>query len=396
MKEDYLHAIWRLKRFPVSNLFLTDGRSLKIKNTGNHNLDAGPDFFNGSVEIDEITWHGNIEIHVKSSDWYLHKHQVDKAYSNVILHVVFQHDKDVFIGKHKIPTLELKPHIDIQHLENYDKLLQNKTWIPCQNSLQEINQTVISKQIEKASYARLKRKSKLLNHTFENLNSDLLALYFEIYAKVFGLKVNTIPFIELTKHIDLKTFWKVNEKQREILILGVAGFFQDEVRFQLLSEKVEWSYLKKKFSLTEMDLSSWKFKGLRPPSFPNLKLTQFAELCSQKDFFKIHELNLNEILALQKKLHFSHNFRDNILINAIIPIMWFHFERSSDEKYKVLALELLSLTQVENNQIINKWKNLGIKCKSSFESQGLLELKNELCAKSKCLSCKIGLEILKK
>ena len=396
MKEEYLHAIWRLKRLPVSNLFLTDGRAIKILNTGWHNPDSGPDFFNGSIEIEGMRWNGNIEIHVKASDWYLHKHQDDAAYKNVILHIVFQNDKDLFIDDQKIPTLELQNLIDFNHWNKYRNLLLNQTWIPCENSIQEIEKQVVLNQIENSVVDRLNRKNQILVQTFADLENDLLALYFEIYAKAFGLKVNNLPFIELTKRIDLKTFWKVSEKQRPILFLGVAGFFQDAVKFNLIHEKKEWLFLKKKFTLGEMELSSWKFKGLRPPSFPNLKIGQFATLCSFKEFFSIHELNASQVLELLEKLKFSKDFRNNLLINAIIPIFWWNFERFQDAKMQEIALKLLSETKTENNQIISKWKNLGIKCKSSFDSQGLLELKNELCAKSKCLTCKIGFAILKK
>lgn len=395
MKEEYLHAIWRMKRLPVSQLYLTDGRKLTIKKTGWHNHDAGPDFFNGSIEIDEMIWNGNIEIHVKSSDWYLHKHQLDPAYNSVVLHVVFQHDKEVFIQEQKIPTLELQNLIDFKHWNLYRNLTLSQQWIPCENSLAEIDSFIVQNQIELSLIERLNRKNDLLQKTFIDLKKNHLALYFEIYAKAFGLKVNTLPFIELTKKIDIKLIWKENRQRQQVLFLGTAGMFQQAERFNIQHLESDWEFLKKKYSLDEMDFSSWKFKGLRPVSFPNQKISQLAELCSNQAFFYSEDWDESTVLTLLNQLNLPVDFRNNLLINAIIPILWWNYTFFQKENMRDLALDLLQKVKAENNSIIQNWKKLGLKCKSSYQSQGLLELKNELCANKKCLNCKIGFAILK-
>jgi hypothetical protein len=395
MKEEYLHTLWRLKRLPLSNLKLSDGRNLKVLKTGWHNQEAGPDFFHGSIEIDGIIWHGNIEIHIKSSDWYAHNHQHDSAYFNVILHVVFNHDREVYIDERRIPCLELKNLIDQNHLEKYENLTQIKSWISCEKLIANVPKEIVLNQIENSLIDRLSRKNKLIEENFNRLKYNKLNLYYEVYAQAFGLKVNSFPMIELCKHIDLISLWKHNKEQAKIILLGASGILTQSTIYQNLKYKESWEFHKLKNNYSEMNSCSWKYKGLRPVSFPHHKIIQFVDFCFEKDFYRIHELTDLEIIKLLSNMNFPKYFRNNILINAIIPLLWWNYERENQEELKEIVTNLLSEIPPEKNSIIEKWGKLNISCKSSFETQGLLELKNELCANKKCLSCKVGYAILK-
>lgn len=395
MKEDYLHAIWRLKRIPYHDLHLTDGRKLTIRQTGWHNHDAGPDFFNGSVEIDDIRWNGNIEIHIKSSDWYAHRHHLDPAYDSVILHVVFEHDREVFIKDQAVPTLELRFLLDTGHWNRYTTLLENQSWIPCEKSFGQVASSTVVNQLEALVIERLERKTNMYAEAFSQLGEDPLRLYYELYALAFGLKVNALPFVELTRKLDLKILWKEDPAKAPVLVLGTGGFFQQAARFGIAHLETEWRYLQAKYGLHEMDFHSWRFKGVRPVSFPDKKSVLFAVLCTKQDFFRIHELSYAEIEGLFSSLQTSASFRNHLLINVAAPVLWWNYTRFHNTKYRERALEILLHTGAESNVIISRWKKLGVKCKSSFETQGLLELKNELCERKKCLQCKIAYEILK-
>lgn len=387
MKEDYLHAIWRLKRLPVKQLFLTDGRKLRILNTGFHNYDAGPDFFNGSIEIDGVSWNGNIEIHVKSSDWYLHKHQNDRAYDNVILHIVYQHDKEVYLNDEKIPTLELHDLIDFNHWKRYNDIVNQQSWIPCEKLFTQVNSISITNQIEAALAERIERKTKELQSLYIENRKDLFRFYFEIYARSFGLKVNNLAFIQLSKQIDKTLIFRNSAEDLQVLFLGLSGF--------LGTDHERWKHLSHKYGLKAMDQSIWKTKGLRPSSFPEKRIEEFARLCSNPHFFSLQDFDAGQIKEMIKGLFFSTFFEKNLIINALAPLLSWYSLHLRNEKYKELAIQLLQDTKPEDNKIIQKWKNLGIKVKSSFETQGLLELKNEICTKKKCLSCKIGHQLLK-
>ena len=401
MKEDYLHQIWLTKRFPSDQLFTIDGRPLIIHKTGWHNHESGPDFFNGSIELDGIKWNGNIEIHIKSSDWYAHQHQNDDAYNNVILHVVYTHDKPVLIQGEEIPTLELKPILDSRHWSSYESLIKQTTWIPCQTQISSIDEFFVSMQIEQALVMRLARKSELLEKRFQLLGRNLQQLQYEILAQAFGAKVNAMPFVELTQRMPIKTIWREKETSSKILLMGAAGLLDQINDDDLKSLQTEWKFYLLKYRFESMEKSSWKKKGLRPSGFPEKRIEQFSQLINQtqqdfsffeksidelKHFFRLKDQLGNEIL--------TRSFQNLLLMNAVVPLLFWYGDYKSDESYKDKAIDLLSELPAEDNHIIQSWKKLKVKVKSAFDSQGLLELKNEICNYKKCLNCKIGAKIL--
>ena len=201
MQEEYLHYLWRLKRLPLYDLTLTDGRKVELLNSGWYNLDAGPDFFNGTIVIDGIQWSGNIEIHVKSSDWYLHKHQFDKAYDNVILHVVLENDKDVLINGQPIPALELKDKIDENHFKKFSDISNRSDEIPCSQALKEIDEISIKQQINVALFQRMEKKGlELTEYLRDDVHDKKRALFISLFQS-FGGRVNKLPMIELAQII---------------------------------------------------------------------------------------------------------------------------------------------------------------------------------------------------
>ena len=90
-----MHYVWKHKLFPLRELETSDGQTVEVIDPGLHNHNAGPDFFNAKVRIGRTLWVGNVEIHDKSSDWYLHGHDKDQRYDNVILHVAGVLDAEV-------------------------------------------------------------------------------------------------------------------------------------------------------------------------------------------------------------------------------------------------------------------------------------------------------------
>jgi hypothetical protein len=65
----------------------SNNEEVTVANVGQYLELAGPDFL--MLKIGNQMWAGNVEIHLKSSDWYVHHHERDAAYENVILHVVW-------------------------------------------------------------------------------------------------------------------------------------------------------------------------------------------------------------------------------------------------------------------------------------------------------------------
>jgi len=422
MKEEYLHQIWQTKRLPMHALTLTDGRKLEVRHTGWLNRESGPDFFNGSILLDGICWNGNIEIHIRSSDWYAHKHQFDEAYNNVILHVVYQHDKAVTIQGEELPTLELKQLLDQAHWSSYEDLMNTSGRIPCAKQLPGLDPVYVQNQLETALVSRLVRKGALLSRRFESLGRDVRQLQYETLALAFGAKVNALPFVELTRRLPIQLLWRENRESTIPLLLGTAGFLEEvSLNPYLLQLRKEWKFLAAKHNLQPMERATWKFFGLRPAGFPTFRIFQFAGMLhswhGDFSFFDKPVSALRTTFGAPASLsaparnywethyHFekvsaphatglSRAFQNLLLINAIAPLLWWKGNHAGDETALQKAIDLLEAIPAEHNAIIDSWKKLNVTCKSAYDSQGLLELKNEFCNNKKCLSCQIGHKVL--
>lgn len=422
MKEEYLHYVWKLNRLPCAPLTTVSNEPLEIINPGWLNTDAGPDFFNGQIRLNNVVWSGNIEIHINSSDWYKHKHQLDRAYDNVILHVVYNYDEPVYIREEPIPTLELKKYIDKTHFDKYDDLLKSRLFIPCSDSF-DANDFEVQQQLDVALFHRLERKAAELSsaNALHQLNDRLRILMCSLIA-AFGNRANRLPFEELSQRISsdmvMKERW--SQERLEALFFGTAG---------LLSEKgsnpfeigllTYWKQLSSKYELTEMNGSSWKFSGVRPHNFPTLRLAQLVGFLVRWDFSDLTGMSALEILekyahffnaepSLYWRTHFrfggaessdfsrgfTEEMRTLIIINGLVPYLIYLKQYHDDYRAGDVALEILSIVQPEHNSLMKKWKKLGVSIQSAQDSQSLLELKQQFCDCHRCLDCKIGHKLL--
>ncbi len=422
MTEEFLHYIWMYRMFDFSNLNF-QGDDLKIISPGELNVNAGPDFTNAKIKIGSTTWGGNIEIHIKSSDWFLHGHEQSKNFDNIILHVVYEQDMEIKRKNNElIPFIELKNRINTNTYGYYQSLLNSELRIPCQNQINEINPVVLTGWYEYLVVERLEKKiTPIKNSLIQNKNNWEQTFYHHI-SRNFGLKLNAEPFELLAKSLPLSYLvkHKNNLFQLEALLFGQAGMldqnFKDEYPSLL---KKEYLFLKQKFSLIPIDKHLWKFLRLRPNNFPTVRIAQFAKLIHQSNglFSKIIEhKNIKDIETLFE-LGVSDYWLDHyvfdkpsekvtktigketfnlFLINTIVPFLFLYGAEKDNHSLKEKAFELLENTLPEYNSIINKWKETGIRINSAFDSQALIELKNYFCTYKKCLTCRIGNELLKR
>jgi hypothetical protein len=392
MKEEYLHHLWKNKQIPFHHLKLVSGEDILIYEVGQYNkFESGPDFSNGKIKIGNVTWFGNIELHLKSSDWYQHNHQFDRAYDNVILHVVYDHDQDVFINNKAIPTIELKGLIpDVEEvLNNHD--------FPCSNFLDGLDSIYLESMKEKAIMKRLNRR--LLNI---NKNSDVShpqQVLYSLLAQAFGCKINSQPFQELTNRIPIKLIKKEQYFNVKTILFNVSGLGDIE-----LLDKT-WVHLKSKYKLDTMSKHIWKHKGLRPKSFPEIRLLQFAEIVDKFDFeTSFVYLGSNELIKYlrsllkisEKSTKISNAMIDLIIINCFVPFIWWYGNVKMNENIQEKSLDLLQFLNAEENHILKKWKAIGVTCINSYDSQALLEIYNEFCTAKKCLFCEVGNKIIYK
>lgn len=422
MKEDFLHYLWKFKKFDALNLKTSSDQEITIINVGQYLQQAGPDFFNAQIIIGNQKWAGNVEIHLKSSDWYVHHHEKDTAYENVILHVVWEHDTEVFRKNNtEIPVLELKNYVEKEVLVNYQKLLTPKSWIFCEKQLQDFDDFVLKNWQERLFFERLERKSKAIYELLEQTNMDWEAVLFCMLAKNFGLNTNGETFFKVAKSISFTIIRKESfeVENLEALLFGKAALLDSEKEDAYFKDlKFRYFYLLHKYQLEPESEGQVQFFKHRPDNFPTIRLSQLAHLyhLHQNLFSKINNnFSIDTIYQLfqvststywethyqfdkvsPKKLKkLSKSFVDLLLINTIIPIQFAYAKSLGKEIAEDLMTTLVSVAP-ERNSIIDKFSFFGIKANNSFETQSLLQLRNEYCSAGKCLECAIGTELLKK
>ena len=422
LKEDFLYYLWQTKNFDTSQLTTQRNEKLKIISWGNKNYDSGPDFTQVKLQIDDILWAGNIEMHIYSSDWTKHKHQHDDAYKNVILHVVYKHDEEIYTSEGlSLPVLELKDRISPCVMKNYLSLMNHDSGIPCERLLEKVNLEKFRIWQERLIIQRLERKTNELNKLYQELNSDWDEMCYRLVFKYLGGKVNAEACLHLASVMPLKIIQKnlTNRDIVEALLFGQAGFLQANYTDDYFDKlKREYAYQKTKYGLVPMNPVQWKFSRMMPAGFPSLRIAQMAGLLYCKnsflqyfleheeleDYYRFFETDTNEYW----RNHFNFGHQSSrvsaapgkdiihiILINAICPILFFYGMQTCDENYKEKAIRLLEQIPAENNKITRKFKSLGIDSNKSIDSQALIELKTNYCDKKNCLQCAIGLELLR-
>ena len=422
MKEDFLHYLWRTRKFDQNALKTTSGDSISIQAIGEHNLDAGPDFSNARIRIGDILWAGNIEIHIKASEWYRHKHQSDQAYDNVVLHVVLDEDQPVFRKNgERIPCLEIKKRIPVKISKIYQKLQSNEQWVPCQHQFSQVPEITKNLWLDRLLVERLENKTIDIVRSLELNKNDWEETFYQFLARGFGVKVNMEPFEQLAKSIPLKVLSKHKSSlfQLEALLFGQAGMlektFVDDYPKRL---QKEYAFLKNKYQLHPIFSESWKFMRMRPANFPSIRIAQFAILAYQSAHLfskilaakNIRELeNMFEVKtssywqahyvfdkpSIKRKKSLGKNSIHLLIINTIIPFLFLYGKTKRNEMLKEKALMLLEELPAEQNAVISQWKNLGASPQSAYQTQALLQLKKHYCDKKNCLNCSIGYAILK-
>ncbi len=423
IRENFLHYLWKYKLFATLNLVSFSGKSIQILHCGMHNFDAGPDFFNAKIKIEGQLWAGNVEIHIKASDWYVHNHENDSVYDSVILHVVWDNDVSIFRKDNSIiETLVLSDYVNTAVLQNYKRLFQaNNLWINCERQLTNLDSFLLDTWKEKLYIQRLERKTTEIIALLEQSNHNWEAVLFKLLAKNFGLKVNGTAFFNMANSFDFSVFRKYWHKNMslEALLFGQAGLlFEDKESVYFEKLQYEYAYLKHKHNLKPISQTEVKFFRLRPNNFPTLRLSQLANLyfVNHSIFSKILEINdldsFYNLFSIETsefwKSHYSFetvsktatkkltkSFINLLLINTIIPLKFVYLRTKENFNVEPL-LSLIREIPSERNRIITNFTQFGIPAKNALASQGLLELKAEYCNKNRCLDCAIGANLLRK
>ncbi|CAM4183164.1 DUF2851 domain-containing protein [Zobellia roscoffensis] len=424
MREDLLHFIWKYKKLQLTNLVTTLGERLLLLDFGTHNHLAGPDFFNAKIDIDGQVWAGNVEIHLKSSDWYAHYHEEDDNYNNVILHVVWEDDVEVFRKDNSaIPTLELRKYIPLQLLQSYQKLFDKKDvrFVNCEKDLKEVDDFLVKNWLERLYFERLEVKAEFVLELLEKTNNNWEQVLFTLLLKTFGLKINGASFLSLGAALEFSVFRKQQENvfQTESLLFGMTHLLEDD---EVLDEyyiqlKKEYEYQKKKYDLKDEGVLKPQFFKLRPPNFPTIRLSQLANLygshfslfqkvvsaTSLEEMYTLFEVSAspywNDHYTFGKESkksikRLTPKFIDLLIVNAILPLQ-FCYAKYQGKDVNESIINIISNIKKEENTVVGNFKTHGLSAGNAQESQALLQLYNSYCTQNKCLQCAVGTNLLR-
>jgi hypothetical protein len=421
MNESVLKYAWKFRCFNTLNLVTTDGEAIEIIRPGIENSDAGPDFFLAKVRIDGTEWIGNVEIHVNSADWPRHGHDTDMAYDNVILHVVFHHNRDIFIRNRRVPTLEVKNFLSESLLANFHSIQQPFKLIPCEGLQARVEEFHKTSFLSTLLIERLADKCLVIEELFMGNRDDLTETFYQYLLMGFGQKVNKSAFELLSRKLPFRILRKYvhNELSTEALLFGVAGFLKDEIpgNDYHRSLRSEYLFLRQKHMLEEMEMSNWKFLRMRPGSFPTIRISQLAGLLLKNFqltvlFSEMHPLRLYDDIfhvkasgywdthftfkkpSPENEKYIGKDFLNHVLINVIFPFTFFTGQKIGRNYAEQIEHHYKALTR-EENIITRKMMAAGFRNENSAHSQALIQLNAHYCEPKKCLNCNIGYEALK-
>ena len=426
-----LHYCWKHKMWPLQGLETTDGRVVEVLDPGLHNHNAGPDFFNAKVKIGGTLWVGNVEIHDKSGDWYLHGHDKDAHYNNVVLHVVEMAAREVQTQEGNfVPQMVLKVPDNVR--ENYEELLRTDAYPPCYRIIPKLTPLLVHSWMAALQTERLEQKTVAIAERAQKAGGSWEDAYFITLARNYGFGINGDAFEEWARHIPLQAVGKHRDDlfQIEAIFLGQAGLLElstipDSYQKDALNEgyfaklRNEYQYLAHKFSLQPMDVNLWRFFRLRPQNFPHIRISQLANLYFSRKAGLSDLLECRDVVGFAEMLrtqvtpywethytfgsesvrnakHLSPFSINLLLINTCIPMMFAYGRHAMREELCDRAFDFLEQLKAENNHIIRMWKEVGLDVKSAGDSQALIQLKREYCDKRDCLRCRIGYEYLKR
>ena len=438
--EKLLHYVWKHRLYEASRLLTTEGEEVEVIDAGQHNMDAGPDFFNAKVRIDGVVWAGHVEIHCDERDWYAHHHDEDEDYENTILHVVERRaeSEHEIVEKYfpvrtasgkRLKTIVITVPASLR--KNYERLLKTEEYPRCHEILPSLSPLMVHSWLSSMLVERLDERARAVGDRAERLGGDWERAFFITLARNFGFGKNgdemeqwatALPLASIVHHRD-------NMFQVEAMFLGTAGLLEkgtvshaheaatDEYRQELLRE---YDYLCKKFRLERTAEIRWNFLRMRPQSFPHIRLVQLADIycrrtlslssviersddvrslsemldCSVSDYWQTHYTFGCQSARSSKRL--SAGSRRLIVINTVVPVLWAYADHMHRPELKERALAILEHLPSEDNYILRQWRDCGVKVDTAADSQALIQLKRTRCDRYDCLRCRFAYQILKK
>ena len=424
MDEALLHYFWRNKLFATVPLVTTDGRELRILRTGVPHQDAGPDFKQAVVKVGELTWAGDVEIHIRASDWLRHGHQHDGKYGAIVLHVVYE--EDVGLGL-PCPTLELKRYIPPSLIAEYEHLSRSTELLPCRTFLPSVTSLQFSGWLSRLAVERYERRQQEILDSLRSCHDSWHEAVFRRFVVNFGFRTNAAAFELLGRSLPYKYVLKHKDSRLQVyaLVFGQAGMLEEEPEtlegdsyYRTLQD--EYRYLRYKYGLSPIPLKTWNLLRLRPQNFPCVRLAQLSECLYRIPDLMEQLLHCGDVTSLTHisgfvpseywETHRHHFGRgsprhscqigsqtvDLLVINTVVPVRLAYATFHGNDGMKEKAFSLLEQVGFENNVITRQYVEAGFPNGSALYSQAILELNKNYCVPKQCLRCDIGCLILKR
>ncbi|MBK9285514.1 MAG: DUF2851 family protein [Sphingobacteriaceae bacterium] len=395
--EEKLQNIWELGLLKPGTYYSVNNKEIRILNPGVRNKDSGPDFFNAKIQVDGITLVGNIEIHVNSKDWLYHGHDDDPSYDKLILHVVYHCNGEIQQNtQNQVEVLEIKKYLpDIAQNTNQNRGLA------CRNFQPNISETESKIFLNELLSTRFEEKLKETNRIFLRTGKNTAETFYILLVKNFGCRINDLPFEMIADILPLKLMlrYRTDFVKIKSLLFGVAGLLpnmKDEKERKILEK--EFFHLKHKHQLNSLQPGILKTARFRPGNSPLIKLHQLAVLIHLQEELFFNPQNLNSIEKITaclgtQELKLSKDFIENLIINSIIPFLYFKFSTGNKDLTYDQLIQLIKSCRFEQNHKTKFFTFLS--GQSAADSQAMLFLYDHLCSKKKCMQCKIGNSILK-
>lgn len=418
-----MQYVWKHRLWRSEDMVTNTGKKVRVVDPGLLNTDAGPDFFNAKIEIDGHMWVGNVEMHYRATDWKRHRHDSDKAYDSVILHVVAKDDAPVRrTNGELIPQLVLE--VSPQFNADYASLVGATIEVPCATKIKQVPHLTIVEWVEGLAFERLHGKVERIHQLLDSFNGSWEDVCYVTLARNFGFGINNDAFERLARRTPLRLLGKHSDSvlQIEALLFGQAGMLDaqkpgmDSYYNQLCTE---YAFLSNKFQLTPMEKESWKLFRIRPQNFPYRRIAMLAQFIEggfrmmnrildaegEKEMRALFEVELSGYWTKhytfgkpneRATATLSRSSIDIILINTVAPLLYAYGELTGNYEMTDKAIKLLEDLRAESNSIVSHFVAYGIDCPDALTSQALVQLKREYCDARKCIYCKIGHHLLSK
>lgn len=416
-----MQYVWQHRLLLRTDLVTVDGQRISVIDPGTLNTNSGPDFFNAKILIGSHMWAGDVEIHVRASDWHRHGHDGNPAYDSVVLHVVDRDDTAISRSNGEvIPQMVMQCHPEF-HIRYAQLVDRADIDLPCASELASLPPLHLTDWITAMAFERIHSKADRISRLAGRFTGDLEEATYVTLARALGFGTNAEPMERLALSLPLRFIRKHADSLTSIeaLLFGQSGFLEsapadDPYAAQL---KREYSFLAHKFGLKRPEALGWKMGRMRPANFPHRRIAMLATMI-HNDFHPVDDIlearSPDEIIdrlvtplppywtarhtfgapAGMAMETLSRSSAAGIIINVAAPLLVAAGTMRADDTLINRGIEWLQRLAPESNRIVSVFGAAGVKAPDAFTTQALIHTRRNYCYTHKCIYCRVGHRML--